>query len=63
MATVLEECITEEQSSVVRFLWARRQNAKGIHKEMFTVYGGNCLSCIVVHNWFKKSPLWWQTFR
>jgi hypothetical protein len=39
MASVLE-CITEEQHSVVRFfLWA-----KEIHKEMFRVYGGKCLS-------------------
>jgi hypothetical protein len=37
MATVLEEYPTEEQSSVVRFLWA-----KDIHKEMFPVYGQKC---------------------
>jgi hypothetical protein len=35
MATVLEECTTEKQCSVERFLWA-----KDIHKEMFPVYGG-----------------------
>jgi hypothetical protein len=43
MATVLEECITEEQRSVVRFLWAKGLNAKDIHKEMFSVFGGKCL--------------------
>jgi hypothetical protein len=37
MATVLEECITEEQCSVVRFLWAKECNTKDIHKEMLTV--------------------------
>jgi hypothetical protein len=32
MATVHEECSTEEQRSVVRFLWAKGLNAKDIHK-------------------------------
>jgi hypothetical protein len=32
MATVLEESITEEHSSVVHFLWAKGLNAKDIHK-------------------------------
>jgi hypothetical protein len=32
---VLEDSITEEQSSVVRFLWAKGPNEKDIHKEMF----------------------------
>jgi hypothetical protein len=50
MATVLEECITKEQSSVVHFLWAEVLNAKDIHKEMFHVYNGKCLSCKAVHN-------------
>jgi hypothetical protein len=31
-ATVHEECTTEEQRSVVRFLWAEGLNAKDIHK-------------------------------
>jgi hypothetical protein len=51
MATVLEECIIEEQRSVVRFLWAKGLNAKDIHKEMFPVYGGKCVSRKGVHNW------------
>jgi hypothetical protein len=50
MVTVLEECITEEQHSVVRLLWAKRLNAMDIHKEMFPVYGGKCLSRKAVHN-------------
>jgi hypothetical protein len=42
MATVFEECITEDQCSVVRFfLWARGLNAKDIQQEMFPVYGGS----------------------
>jgi hypothetical protein len=35
LATVLEECIIEEQRSIVRSLWAQGPNAKDIHKEMF----------------------------
>jgi hypothetical protein len=53
--TVLEECNTEEQCSFMRFfLWAKGLNAKDIHKEMFPVYGGKCLSCKAVHNWIEK---------
>jgi hypothetical protein len=32
MATVFEECTTEEQRPVVRFLWAKGLNAKDIRK-------------------------------
>jgi hypothetical protein len=49
-------CTTEEQRSVVHFLWAKGLDEKDIHKEMFPVYGGKCLS----HN---AVPHWWQTFR
>jgi hypothetical protein len=42
MATVLEDRTTEEQNSVVLFLWVKRLNAKDIHKEMFPVYGRKC---------------------
>jgi hypothetical protein len=51
MATLLEESTTEERCSVSRFLWAKGLNAKDIHKEMFPVYGGKCLSRKAVHNW------------
>jgi hypothetical protein len=44
MAAVLEEYTTEEQRSVVLFLWAKGVNAKDIHREMFLVYSGKCLS-------------------
>jgi transposase len=47
-------CTTEDQNSVVRFLWAKGLDAKDIHKEMFPVYGGKCLSHKVVHNWVEK---------
>jgi hypothetical protein len=50
METVLEEYNTEVQRSVMRLLWAKGLNAKGIHKEMFPVYGEECLSRKAVHN-------------
>jgi hypothetical protein len=36
------------------FSWAKELNAKDIHKEMFPVYGGKCLSRKPVHKWVKK---------
>jgi hypothetical protein len=38
----------------VRFLWAKGLNEKDIHKEMFPVYYGECLSRKAVHNWVEK---------
>jgi hypothetical protein len=49
MATVLEECSTEEQRSVVRFLWAKGLSAKDIQKEMVS-----CSSRKAVDNWVEK---------
>jgi hypothetical protein len=46
MATLLEEYTTEEQHSVVLFLWATGLGAKDIHKEVFPV-GSVCRV-----NWF-----------
>jgi hypothetical protein len=54
MMTVLEECTTEEQCSILRYLWAKGLNVKDIHKEMFPVYEGKCLSRKAVHNWVTK---------
>jgi hypothetical protein len=55
MKPVLEECTTEEQCSVVRFIsWAKGLNAKDIHNEIFPVYGGKCLSGKAVHTWVEK---------
>jgi hypothetical protein len=52
MATVLEEYTTEEQQSVFRFffLWGKGLGAKDIHKEIFPVYVGKCLSRKAVHS-------------
>jgi hypothetical protein len=33
--TVLENCTTEEQRSVLLFLWTKRLNAKDIHEQIF----------------------------
>jgi hypothetical protein len=51
---MLEERYAEEQRSVVRILWRRGLNAKDIHKEMFPVYDGKCLSRKAFHNWVEK---------
>jgi hypothetical protein len=53
MATVLE-CISEEQRSVVRFLWAKGLNAKDTDKEKFSVCCGKCLLRNASHNWVEK---------
>jgi hypothetical protein len=53
MATLLEYS-TEEQPSVVRFLWPKVLIAKDIYRELFPVYGGKFLSCKAVHNWVGK---------
>jgi hypothetical protein len=49
MPTMLKVYATEEQRSVIRFLWAKGINAKDIHKEIFRVYCGKCLSRKAVH--------------
>jgi hypothetical protein len=57
MATVLEDCNTEEQRSVFRSLWAKgRRHATDIHTEMFPVYDEKCLSGKAVLNWVEKLP-------
>jgi hypothetical protein len=50
MATVLEDCTSEEQRSVVRFLWAKGLSAKDIYKEIFRVCGGKCSSRKAAHS-------------
>jgi hypothetical protein len=60
MAAMLEEFTAEEQSSLC-FLWAKGLSAKDIHKEMFPVYGGKCLSCKSVHNWVANDSLMTET--
>jgi hypothetical protein len=49
------ECISEEQHSYVRVLWAKGLNAKDIHEEMFPFCGRKCLSR-------KTVPPWCQMF-
>jgi len=54
MATPLNTCTTIEQRGVVGFLWAKKMEAKDIHKEMLPMYGEHCLSRLAVHNWVQK---------
>jgi hypothetical protein len=54
MATVLEQYTTEEQRSVASFSSAKGLRAKDIHKEIFHVYGGKCLSRKAFHSWVKQ---------
>jgi hypothetical protein len=54
LATALEGCTTEDQGSVVRFLWSKGLNAVDIHKEIFTVYGRKCLSRKAAQNSVEK---------
>jgi hypothetical protein len=53
MATVLEECFTEEQLSGMRFFVGKRTECKRYYIELFHVYGGKCLSRKAVHNWIE----------
>jgi hypothetical protein len=54
MSTVHAGYTTEEQRSVMIFVWAKGLNAKDVHKEMFPVCGRKCLSRKAVYNWVKK---------
>jgi hypothetical protein len=54
LANVLEENTTLRTAFCCAFLWAKGPNAKDIHKEMFPLYGGKCLSRKAVHNWVEK---------
>jgi hypothetical protein len=56
MATVLEDIATEEQSSVVRFLWTKGHNVKIFIKNFFLFTVENV--CRV-----KRFTAGWQTFR
>jgi hypothetical protein len=47
----------EEQRPFVRFVCTNGLNAKDIHKEMFPVYVGKCLSRKAVHSWVKNVSL------
>jgi len=54
MAAPLNTCTTIEQCGVVHFLWAKKMEAKDIHKEILPMYGEHCLSRQAVHNWMQK---------
>jgi hypothetical protein len=50
MVTMLEGVLPKSKVLLCVFVGKRTQ-CKNIHKEMFSVYGGKCLSRKVVHNW------------
>jgi hypothetical protein len=54
MAIVLDCILPKSRAVFYVFLWAKRLNVKDIHKEMFPVYGGKCLSRKAFHNWVEK---------
>jgi hypothetical protein len=54
MTTVLEDCTTEKQLSVVLLFADKRLNMKDIHVEMFPVSGVKCLPRKAVHNRVEK---------
>jgi transposase-like protein len=55
MKTMLEGVLPKRSILLCVFiLWAKGLDAKDIHKEMFPVHGGMCLSHKAVHNWVKK---------
>jgi hypothetical protein len=49
MTTLFEVCTTEEQRCCVVFCGQRTRDVKDIHKEMFLVFVGKCLSRKAVH--------------
>ena len=53
MMRALNDCTTEEQYAVIRFLWAKDVNQKIFTKKSF-VNGDKCLSHKVVYIWVEK---------
>jgi hypothetical protein len=58
MTTVLE-CTNEEGSVLLSFFFfcGQKDSAMDIHKEIFLVYSGKCLSHRAVHNWLANVSL------
>lgn len=54
MATSIDSPAKCELRSVIRFLQAEGNNAAEIYRRMFRVYGENCVSDGVVHEWCRK---------
>jgi hypothetical protein len=54
MATVLEECNTEEQYPVVPGFVVKRTQCKDIDKEMFLFTEGSVCHVKRFHNWVEK---------
>jgi hypothetical protein len=54
---VLEEYNSKEHPSVVHFLCKKGLSVNDIHKDIFPVYGVECFSPKVFHNWVAKVSL------
>jgi hypothetical protein len=54
LVSVIKIETTEEQRSLVHFLWAKGLNAENIHKEIIPVYVEKCLLRKGLHNWVEK---------
>jgi hypothetical protein len=58
MATVLESVLSKSSVLLCVFvLLEKGLNAKDIHKEMFPIYGGKCLSRKAFQNWVTNISL------
>jgi hypothetical protein len=53
--TMLEDCTTKEQCSLVRFLWAKGLDAKDINKKRNRITVGSVCR-VTFQNWVEKFP-------
>jgi transposase len=54
MAAPLSDCTTEEQRSVVRFLWAEGVISARIHRRMFAQYGAFNMHQRKIYEWIER---------
>jgi hypothetical protein len=54
IATVIEECTTEEHRFCLPLFWTKGIHEKYMHGKMFPVCCGKCLSRKAVHKWVEK---------
>jgi hypothetical protein len=54
IVTVLEGILPKSSFLLCISLRARELTAKDIHREIYLIYGGKCLSRKAVHNWVEK---------
>ena len=54
MVPPLQDCTTEEQRGVVRFLWAEGVKPVEIHRRMLAQYGQSTMSQRKVYDWVER---------